>query len=350
MKKVTMKDVARFANVAIGTVDRVLNNTGYASPEKIKAVVNAVEELGYVPNRAASVLSKQQTINIGVVYPNEEVYFWAQINKGIQLAEKHYGPYGLSITREYFKTYNPDDQLAFLERFLKSNTLHGLAFIPLHPTVFNPIIDRLHQDGVPVVTFDSDAPASKRICFVGEDAIKGGKLAGRLVALLLGGKGRVAVLRGQPNFLCIQQRVLGFTEKMSTEFPEIEIVNFYDMYEKINDINYQDSVLAILDDIEKTDPPVDCVFVTNALVNFVGKAMCRRERLKNVKLVGFDYTEETGKLILDDVISAVVAEDLEEEGYMAIKILCNYLMENRLPASKYHVTDFSIKIKETISD
>lgn len=343
-----MKDVARFANVAIGTVDRVLNHTGYASPEKVEAVERAVRRLGYVPNRAASALSRRKTVNVGVMYPNKEAYFWEQIDKGIRRAEKQYGPYGLTVVRGLFDTYNPEEQLAFMERFVDGNTLHGLAFVPLHSFLFNPLIDRLGAAGVPVVTFDNDAPASKRICFVGEDSVKGGRLAGRMVSLFLGEKGRVAVLRGQPHFLCIQERVLGFTEKMASEFPGIEIVKYYDMYEKVDDTKYMDSIRAILDDIEAERPPIDAIFVSNALVNYVGGQVRVRPGLRGVRLVGFDYTDETGPLIRDGVISAVVAADLEEEGYAAIRTLYDYVFENRLPESRCHITDFNIKIRETI--
>ncbi len=347
-KKVTMKDVARFANVAIGTVDRVLNNTGYASPEKVLAVNRAVAELGYVPNRAASALSRHRTVNIGVVYPNKEVYFWAKLNRGIQSAEKQFGPYGLTVVRDYFTSYNPDEQVAFMERFVERNNLQGLAFVPLHATAFNPFIDRVIDSGIPVVTFDNDAPASRRICFVGEDGIRGGRLAGRLVSLFLGGRGTVAVLRGQPNFLMIQQRILGFTEKLAKEFPEVEIVRFYDMYEERDDTSYMRRVNDILDDLESMPEPVGAIFVSNALVNFVGVSLRLRDRLRSVKLVGFDFTDETETLILDGTISAVVAADLEEEGFTAIQILYEYIYDDKKPESQLYITDFDIKIRETL--
>ncbi|HDR52127.1 MAG TPA: LacI family transcriptional regulator, partial [Mariniphaga anaerophila] len=44
-KKVTIQDVARYANVSVGTIDRVIHNRGKVSPEKRKKVEDAIEKL-----------------------------------------------------------------------------------------------------------------------------------------------------------------------------------------------------------------------------------------------------------------------------------------------------------------
>ena len=48
-KKVTIRDVAAEAKVSIGTVDRVLNNRGNVSKEKVRAVNDAIKKLNYKP-------------------------------------------------------------------------------------------------------------------------------------------------------------------------------------------------------------------------------------------------------------------------------------------------------------
>ncbi len=56
---VTMSDVARHAGVSKATVSRVINaRDGHASQETIARVQQAIEELGYVPNRVAANLKK----------------------------------------------------------------------------------------------------------------------------------------------------------------------------------------------------------------------------------------------------------------------------------------------------
>ena len=56
----TIKDIARAAGVAQGTVSNVLNGKGNVSSEKIRQVMDAAAALGYVPNERAKMLRKGQ--------------------------------------------------------------------------------------------------------------------------------------------------------------------------------------------------------------------------------------------------------------------------------------------------
>lgn len=63
-------DVAKRANVSISTVSRVLNKTGQVSGEKTTRVLQAVKELGYIPNKPARSLMTKRMGLIGVVVPD----------------------------------------------------------------------------------------------------------------------------------------------------------------------------------------------------------------------------------------------------------------------------------------
>jgi DNA-binding LacI/PurR family transcriptional regulator len=65
----TLKEVAKRALVSTATVSKVLSNTPYVSEETRQRVLQAVSELGYVPNLAARALSKGRTYIIGVIFP-----------------------------------------------------------------------------------------------------------------------------------------------------------------------------------------------------------------------------------------------------------------------------------------
>ena len=65
--RATIYDVAKAAGVSKSTVSRVLNNRGYASPQTVERVEQAVETLNYVPQMAARGLARQQTNAIGLL-------------------------------------------------------------------------------------------------------------------------------------------------------------------------------------------------------------------------------------------------------------------------------------------
>ena len=67
---VTIKDIAKAAGVAQGTVSNVLNGRGNVSSEKIRHVLEVSEALGYVPNERAKMLRKGNARTLGVLLPN----------------------------------------------------------------------------------------------------------------------------------------------------------------------------------------------------------------------------------------------------------------------------------------
>lgn len=80
--------------------------------------------------------------------------------------------------------------------------------------------------GVPVMTFDSDAPESKRFAYYGVDDAKTGRMVMAELAALLGGKGKVAILAGNQNAPNLQKRVAGVKEE-AARHPGIEIAGTY---------------------------------------------------------------------------------------------------------------------------
>ena len=65
---VTIRDVAKKANVGVGTVSRVLNNSSAVRPETRAKVLEAIEALNFTPNVAARRLSMGVTKSIAVVF------------------------------------------------------------------------------------------------------------------------------------------------------------------------------------------------------------------------------------------------------------------------------------------
>lgn len=80
--------------------------------------------------------------------------------------------------------------------------------------------------GVPVMTFDSDAPNSKRFAFYGVDDLKTGKAVMTELATVLGGKGNVAILAGNQNAPNLQARVKGVKDE-AAKYPDIKIVDVF---------------------------------------------------------------------------------------------------------------------------
>jgi LacI family transcriptional regulator len=83
-KKVTIKDIARKANVSISTVSRVLNDGDSVTEAKRNAVMQAVTELDYQPNVAAQALAGGQTKTVGVITQDISNPFYDAILRGVR--------------------------------------------------------------------------------------------------------------------------------------------------------------------------------------------------------------------------------------------------------------------------
>jgi len=87
-------------------------------------------------------------------------------------------------------------------------------------------VDEAVARGVPVMTFDSDVPDSKRFSFYGGDDVKMGNQVMDELATQMGGRGRVAILAGNQNALNLQARVRGVREA-AAKYPGITIVDAF---------------------------------------------------------------------------------------------------------------------------
>jgi DNA-binding LacI/PurR family transcriptional regulator len=86
----TRKDVAEHAGVSKTTVSRVLNNSGYVSPENREKIENAIRELGYRPNLIARSLKTKETRQFLFQAPELSNPFYMEVYKGMEeYAEEH---------------------------------------------------------------------------------------------------------------------------------------------------------------------------------------------------------------------------------------------------------------------
>lgn len=87
-------------------------------------------------------------------------------------------------------------------------------------------IDDAVRRGVPVMTFDSDAPKSKRFAFYGVDDIKAGEQVMIELAAVINGKGNVAILAGNQNAPNLRRRAEGVI-RQAAKYPGVKIVGTF---------------------------------------------------------------------------------------------------------------------------
>ena len=119
-------------------------------------------------------------------------------------------------------------QKEILESYI-TQKVDGIAISSLNGDFLTETINRAVDAGIPVVTWDSDAPKSKRAAFYGVDDFASGRIMGEETGRLLNGKGKVAIITsaGATN---LQRRLEGVREALKAA-PGIEIAEEYDIKE-----------------------------------------------------------------------------------------------------------------------
>jgi ribose transport system substrate-binding protein len=119
-------------------------------------------------------------------------------------------------------------QKEILESFI-TQRVDGIAISCLNGDFLTDTINRAVDAGIPVITWDADAPKSKRLAFYGVDDFAAGRIMGEQTVSLLGGKGKVAIITsvGATN---LQRRLDGVKEVLAQQ-KDIQVVEVYDIKE-----------------------------------------------------------------------------------------------------------------------
>ena len=119
-----------------------------------------------------------------------------------------------------------------------------------------PVLDKAKAAGIPVLIVDNDTPWPGKLSYIGTDNRLGGKLAGDYIVKLLGGRGKVAVIRGILGVSSHDDRVAGFQQAVA-QAPGIQVVTIQPANSE------RASALTVMENILTSNPELNAVFATS---------------------------------------------------------------------------------------
>jgi len=172
--------------------------------------------------------------------------------------------------------------------------------------------------GVPVMMFDSDAPASKRFAIYGTDDTLAGRNVMDELAKLMGGKGKIAILAGNQNAPNLQLRVKGVKDA-ATKYPGITIVNTFYHVETPQDAS------------------AEVVRVMNAYPDITGWAFIGGWPLfgrglmtaidpAKVKVVSMDALPEELAYVDKGIVPVLIAQPVYNWGYVSVNTILDHVL------------------------
>ncbi len=199
--KVTIREVAAAAGVAIGTASRALNRSGRVSAEAIAAVTRAARELGYEPDAVAQSMRTRSTGVVGLLVSDLANPLYARIITAVE-ARLMAGGYALLLA----STHNDAQREKVLVDLFRRRRVDGLILGPCE-TEAPEVLARL-ADELPVVALDREF--GERNAGVHVDHYHGALQATRYLLNL--GHTRIALLTPGSLLRPGRERIAGFRD------------------------------------------------------------------------------------------------------------------------------------------
>ncbi|WP_442599144.1 LacI family DNA-binding transcriptional regulator [Neobacillus sp. D3-1R] len=249
---VTIKDVAKLANVAPSTVSRVIANSSRISEKTKEKVREAMDQLGYHPNFIARSLASQSTQAIGLVMPSstDKVFqnpFFPTVLRGISEAanERQYALYMTTGKSE-------DDIYDGVVQMVQGGRVDGVVL--LYSKVEDKILSYLQQRNFPFVVIGKPFKQVEEITHVDNDNFRATKEVTEYLINL--GHDAIAFIGGDLNLVVTVERLLGYEKALRDAF--ISLVPEYIIHEEFLREGGQEAVRELMS-LEK--PPTALVVV-----------------------------------------------------------------------------------------
>ncbi|WP_298363458.1 LacI family DNA-binding transcriptional regulator [uncultured Lutibacter sp.] len=329
---VTIKDIARIANVSVGTVDRVIHNRQGVS-EKTKVKVNKIlKENNFKINVIARSLAMKKKYTVAVLIPEfrEENLFWKSPLMGISKASDEVLSFGVEVELFSFNQSDCDSYLKQFELLIKLNP-KAVILAPFFLKETKLMVSKLEAKGIPYMFLNLEAEGFNNCSFIGQDSYKAGYLTGKLMYLSTGDNSTylVSIINSNLfNNIVIEKRIKGFEDffkKNKIKF-KIRNVNFDDLED---DNLISKTINTLLND----DKSIKGILVPSSRIATISNCISE-QNLVNIRLIGFDTTEQNIEQLRKNRITFLISQKSFNQGYTAVNEMADYLIHNKVPQKK----------------
>ena len=265
-------------------------------------------------DRIAEKVANGEQLVIRVSYHDVSNEFAPFIRRGVESARDELG-----VDAELIGPVGADAEAQVAEIETLLDGVDGLAISSVSTDALAPLIDRALEEGIPVVTFNTDNPDSARLAFAGQDLVQSGREAGMLMGEVLGGEGKVIITTLDAAAQWSIDRETGAREALA-EFPGIEVI------ETVNTGTEPQQIYSSIENAALANPDIDGILSLECCSTpAAGEYVERNGLVDDIDIVGFDLLPQTVELVDAGVIDATIDQAPERQGFEAVNMLVNYL-------------------------
>lgn len=319
--KITIKEVAKAANVSTSTVSRVISDSPQISEKTKEKVREVIKQLNYKPNAIARSLANKKTRIIGVVLPNEaqDLSFNPFFLKAMQ------GMSSYAKRKKYYITYAFSDdereELNSIKDFITSNLIAGVCLLRLRTD--DKSIEYLKNTNFPfVVVGRPEEPES--MLWVDNDNFKA--TYNLMDTLIKKGHKEIAFLGAKEELIVTKDRLKGY--KVSCEINGLSCATKNIIIK--DEFTEEEGFEGVLELIEKCNPTA--ILVQDDLLAFGVLKALKSKGISDISVVAFNNTPLAQ---FQNPPLASVDINAYELGYYAAKVLIEYLENNNVENNHY---------------
>lgn len=211
---VNLRDVAKLANVSVGTVSNVLNHPEIVGEKTLNRVRETIQELGFVPNGFARQLRFGSSRTIGLIVPDVSNPFFTEIARGVEDGANKCD-YAVFLC-------NSDESIIKEDRYIDvliEQKVRGVLYSPTN--LKSSRMDEMKSRGISVTLLDGDSKGNNH-CSISVDDIYGGFVAIEYLSYL--GHHDIAWVCGPDSIPQVAERGVGVTKAVKAGNVKIETV------------------------------------------------------------------------------------------------------------------------------
>ncbi|MFY0626975.1 MAG: LacI family DNA-binding transcriptional regulator [Reichenbachiella sp.] len=317
-ERITIKEIARLANVSIGTVDRVLHNRGRVAQATKDNILAIAKKGNYSSNIYARSLKLNKTFRIAVLLPDDNSY-WDKHREGVSRGALELENMGFVFDYYVISNTNEESRFQAINKALNSKP-DGLI---LTPSMLNPkgrSLKLLEENHVPYVFVDSSMDNVENLSFVGQNAFQSGRMAGQLLSNVHSQGFHVYVVT--LSSVDLQKKtVIDRMAGLESFFSQNSAV-------KVSKINLESDGIEMAQlklKLESIGKPIHLLVPNSKSYLLVNELKELREKLQ-LRVVGYDLIDENVQCLKEGLIDYIIDQQPINQGYLATQTLYKYLL------------------------
>jgi len=235
--------------------------------------------------------------------------FWRIAKAGVTDGEKEFG---VQCEFRMPAQGNATEQKQIIEDLLAKG-ITGIAISPINPANQNDLLNEV-AESAHLICMDSDAPDSKRLCYVGTDNYKAGQTAGQEMKKALPNGGKVVLFVGTLDALNARERRQGILDAVKGS--KVEVIDTL-----TDNADHTKAKTNVEDTLVKHPDIAGLMGLWSYNGPAIAEAVKAAGKQGKVKIVTFDEESGTLQAVKDGVIFSTIVQNPYEFGYQSMRIL-----------------------------